>query len=385
MLAITLSGAFKTILLLGSIQGFIVSSLLFFSKKKIYSNRILGSLILLITLCCFNLYGNYENWFDSNLLRFIIDLIPLVIVMPFGPLIWFYVQSVLDPSFRIRKKQRIHFYPVIVDLVPPLGVIIFITGVLTGLIKNKPGPWGIFIDTYNVYADIPRWISVTIYVWLSAKYLKAYKAKLNGNLTGQIDNYKWLRQFINVFIAFQSLWLVYLIPYVIPKYTDKLLDTFDWYPIYIPMTILIYWIGIKGFLISQGQTVADKKSNGSNTISSQLAAQVAGSLIKAMSNDKVYLNPNLNLATLSEHTGIAAKTISAVLNQHLQKSFNEFVNGYRVDEFKEKILQPELNNLTIAGIALDCGFNSQATFQRTFKELTGQSPSEFRKMAAETN
>jgi AraC-like DNA-binding protein len=385
MLAITLSGAFKTILLLGSIQGFIVSSLLFFSGKKSYSNRILGSLILLITLACFNLYGNYENWFDSGILRFITDIIPLVIVMPFGPLIWFYIQSVLDPSFRIKKKQRIHFYPVIIDLVPPLVVIAFIVGILTGLVKNKPGPWGIFIDTYNVYADIPRWISVTTYVWLSAKYLKQYKTKVNGNLNGHIHNYKWLRQFVNVFIVFQSLWLVYLIPYVTPQYTDKILDTFDWYPIYIPMTILIYWLGIKGFLISQAQAVTDKKTNGNTTISSQLAAQVAVTLIKAMSEDKVYLNPNLNLATLSEHTGVAAKTISAVLNQHLQKSFNEFVNGYRTNEFKERILQPELNHLTIAGIALDCGFNSQATFQRTFKELTGQSPSEFRRMAAETN
>jgi AraC-like DNA-binding protein len=385
MLAITLSGAFKTILLLGSIQGFIVSSLLFFSGKKSYSNRILGTLILLLTLACFNLYGNYENWFDSGILRFITDLIPLVIVMPFGPLIWFYTQSALDPSFRIKKNQRIHFYPVIIDLVPPLVVIIFMAGVLTGLIKNKPGPWGIFIDTYNVYADIPRWISVTTYVLFSARYLKAYKSKRNGNLNGQANNYKWLNQFINVFIAFQSVWLLYLIPYVIPEYTDKILETFDWYPIYIPMTILIYWIGIKGFLISQEQNAADKKTNGNNIISSQLAAQVTASLIKAMSGDKVYLNPNLNLAILSQHTKVTAKTISAVLNQHLQKSFNEFVNGYRIDEFKERILQPEHNHLTIAGIALDCGFNSQATFQRTFKELTGQSPSEFRKMAAETN
>ena len=384
MLAITLSGAFKTILLLGSIQGFIVSSLLFFSKKNKYSNRILGSLILLITLCCFNLYGNYENWFDSSLLRLIADIIPLVLVMPFGPLMWFYVQSVLDPSFKISKKQRIHFYPAIVDLVPSLTVIIYIVGVLTGLIKSKPGPWGVFIDDYNVYADIPRWTSVTIYVWLSAKYLTAFRKKLNGNLNGQTDNYKWLQQFIRIFIVFQSIWLLYLIPYVIPKYTDKILDTLDWYPIYIPMAILIYWLGIKGYILSQRHTT-DKKSNGVNSISPQLAGRVATSLIKAMKEDKIYLNPNLNLATLSEKTGIAPKTISAVLNQHLQKSFNEFVNGYRVNEFKEKIVQPEMNNLTIAGIAFECGFNSQATFQRTFKELTGQSPSDFRKTAAETH
>ena len=381
MLTITLSGAFKTILLLGSIQGFIVSSLLFFSKKNRYSNRVLSLLIFLITLACFNLYGNYENWFGSSLLRLTADIIPLVVVMPFGPLLWFYVQSVLDPSFKITKKQRIHFYPVLVDLVPSLTVIIYIIGYFTGLIRGKPGPWGIFIDTYNVYADIPRWSSITIYVWLSWKYLKAYKAKLNRNLNGQTDNYRWLRQFVLAFIIFQSVWFVYLVPYVIPQFTDKILDTFDWYPIYIPMAILIYWLGIKGYIISQRQIVADKKINAASSISSQLADKVIGSLLKAMGDDKIFLNPSLNLAVLSEHTGITPRIISAVLNQHLQKSFNEFVNGYRVSEFKERILNPDMNNLTIAGIAFECGFNSQATFQRTFKELTGQSPSEFRKTA----
>jgi len=381
MLTITLSGAFKTILLLGSIQGFIVSSLLFFSEKNRYSNRVLSLLIFLITLACFNLYGNYENWFGSSLLRLTADIIPLVVVMPFGPLVWFYVQSVLDPSFKITKKQRIHFYPVLVDLVPSLTVITYIIGYFTGLIRGKPGPWGIFIDTYNVYADIPRWSSITIYVWLSWKYLKAYKAKLNGNLNGQTDNYRWLRQFVLAFIIFQSVWFVYLVPYVIPQFTDKILDTFDWYPIYIPMAILIYWLGIKGYIISQRQIVADKKINAASSISSQLADKVIGSLLKAMGDDKIFLNPNLNVAILSEHTGITPRIISAVLNQHLQKSFNEFVNGYRVSEFKERILNPDMNNLTIAGIAFECGFNSQATFQRTFKELTGQSPSEFRKTA----
>lgn len=381
MLAITLSGAFKTILLLGSIQGFILCGLLFSSKKNLYSNRILASLILLMTLACFNLYGEYENWFGSRIIRLMADIVPLVLVMPFGPLLWFYVQSILDPSFKITKKQRFHFYPVIADLVPSFVVIIYIIGHFAGIIKSKPGPWGIFIDTYNVYADIPRWISVTTYVWLSAKFLKAYKAKLNGTLNGVAYNYKWLRQFVRAFMIFQSVWFLYLIPYVIPKYTDKILETFDWYPVYIPMAILIYWLGIKGYIISQMQTAADKKLNAAGAISPQLANEVLTTLVKAMSEDKIYLNSNLNLAVLSEHTGIAAKTISAVLNQHLHKSFNEFLNGYRVNEFKEKIRRPDMNNLTIAGIAFECGFNSQATFQRTFKELTGQSPSEYRKSA----
>jgi AraC-like DNA-binding protein len=336
-------------------------------------------------MACFNLCGNYYDWFNSAILRFLAQLVPLVIVMPLGPLIYFYVQSSLDPGFTITKKQRRHFYPVLVDLVPSLTILIFIAGIVTKFVKNNPGPWGAFIDNYNVYADIPRWMSVTFYVWLSIKYLSAYKQKNNGILNGHAVHFVWLRQFIKIFMVFQAIWLLFLVPYIIPKYSNWLLDTFGWYPLYIPMAILIYWLGIKGYIVSQQQTAAGKKTNSINTaLSPGLIQQVITALTKAMEENKTFLNPNLNLAGMSETTGFAQKTISAVLNQHLQKSFNEFVNGYRVNAFKEKIALPEMSNLTIAGIALECGFNSQATFQRTFKELTGKSPSEFRKTVPET-
>ena len=135
-------------------------------------------------------------------------------------------------------------------------------------------------------------------------------------------------------------------------------------------------------MISNADNISGKKAVAINsTLSDATIHQSISLLKKAMNDDKLYLNPNLNLALIAEHTGIAQKIISTVLNQHLNKSFNEFVNDYRIEAFKEKILQPEMDNLTIAGIAFECGFNSQATFQRTFKQATGVSPSEFRKGA----
>ncbi len=371
------AGFLRTIILLGSLQGFIVSTLLFFSQKNKQSNRLLATLILLISLACFNLYAVYKNWFGSDLLRFIGALVPLIIVMPMGPLIYFYIKSSLEPNFKITKKQRFHFYPVIIDIIPQLAAIIFVIGVLGNLIKNNSGPWGNFIDTYDVYADIPRWISVTFYVWLSAKYLSALKKKYNGSLNGLTTKFNWLQQFVRIFLVFQSIWFVYLIPYIIPKYTDVMLNTFDWYPIYIPMAIIIYWLGIKGYLISQQESVG-KKSTPNTILSNEIIRQTIVSLNKSMEQDKLFLNPNLNLNILSEKTGIGQKTLSAVLNQHLNKSFNEFINEYRIEAFKQKIREADMNQLTIAGVAFECGFNSQATFQRTFKQVMGISPSEFK-------
>ena len=165
-----------------------------------------------------------------------------------------------------------------------------------------------------------------------------------------------------------------------------MLNTFDWYPLYIPLAIIIYWLGIKGYIVSQTENNLIKKYQPvSSTLSAEVIAQTITSLKKTMVNDKLFLNPNLNLNLLSEQTSIPQKTISFVLNQSLDKSFSEFVNEYRIEAFKEKILQPETDNFTIAGVALECGFSSQATFQRIFKQSTGISPSEFRKSALQTS
>jgi AraC-like DNA-binding protein len=367
-----------TIILLGAIQGFIVSGLLFGGRKNQRPNRLLAGLIFLMALASLNLYMSYVDWFHNDWLRFVGgSLVPMVIVMPMGPLIWLYTRSMSDPGFTMTRSLRRHFYPVIVDLVPSITVIIYIVGVFSGLIVPFPAPWGIFIDTYNVYADIPRWMSMTWYVWLAFRYLNSL-----NNSPAPVANLKWLRQLITAFLCFQALWFVYLVPYVIPKYTDFILSTFDWYPIYVPMAIMIYWLGIKGLMVSYQVEAVAKKAL-ATVMPEDVVDKAVDLLKKSMEVDGVYLNPNCNLTVLAQHTGLPAKTISAVLNQHLNKSFNEYVNGYRVGAFKKKILEPGQEHLTITGIAFDCGFNSQATFQRTFKEVTGMSPTEWRKAAAQ--
>ena len=98
---------------------------------------------------------------------------------------------------------------------------------------------------------------------------------------------------------------------------------------------------------------------------------------QAMEPGKLYLDPDLNLAKLSAHTGIPAKQISAVLNQYNQTNFNDFINSYRVSQVGLLMMDPSTRNLTISGLAMDAGFNSQATFQRAFKKHTGMSPRQF--------
>jgi AraC-like DNA-binding protein len=72
--------------------------------------------------------------------------------------------------------------------------------------------------------------------------------------------------------------------------------------------------------------------------------------------------------------------LSATINSNFGKNFNDFVNEYRVKEFKKQIKLPQNQNYTLLAVAFDCGFNSKATFNRAFKKFTGQSPSRFEKV-----
>jgi AraC-like DNA-binding protein len=362
------------LILLGTLQGLIVSPVLFFSKQNKLANRLLAFFILLISLALLKLYCSANNWFGFPLFNVLSYFIPLVVVMPLGPLLYFYVQASVNPQFKFNKKDNKHFYTILIDFIPSLTTLVFFIGVNTNLIANNPDSWGLFVDTYNVYADIPRWVSLAIYIWLSFQLIKQNKAYDTKVLNMDLQ-IKWLKQLIVAIGLFTAVWVVYLIPYIIPSLSNWLLTTLNWYPIYLPMVILIYWLGIKVFL---NQSVRNPKTSiPSNPLAQETITKTLALLTKAMETDKLFLNPELNVSVLAQKIAIPQKTISAVLNQHLNKNFNEFVNDYRLQEFKIKITQPHLQNLTILGIATECGFNSQATFQRIFKEAEGVSPSVF--------
>lgn len=102
-------------------------------------------------------------------------------------------------------------------------------------------------------------------------------------------------------------------------------------------------------------------------------------LYSLLENEKLYTNEKLNLGDLATRLDIPDKKLSEFLNQHLKTSFYDLINTYRVNEVKARMANPDFENLTLLGIALDSGFQSKSSFNRVFKNKTGQSPSEYKK------
>jgi AraC-like DNA-binding protein len=360
----------NSIILFGSLQGFIIGGLLYRASKEKPSGRILSWLLFIMALACLKIYLNNTGLAGTTAGSLIDAFFPFMLIMAVGPLIYFYCKSELLRDFSIRRKDRFHFYAVIIDLFPHLAAVVFLLMILLGWANPQHNSFGVWFDTYNVYADIPRWLSLSVYLFLS---YRLYRSAQVQNKNEKNPGMSWLREFLIVITIFDILWLGYLIPYILPQYTDRLLSSVDWYPIYLPMVAIIYWLGYRGFLIGRKESTQRKAL----TLPEEQTAQLMQRLQQAMEHDKLYRDAELNLTKLATHLAISAKIISGVLNQKLGKSFNEYINEYRVNEIKDRLVKGESKKYTLTALAFECGFNSQPTFQRAFKSVVGLTPSEF--------
>lgn len=95
--------------------------------------------------------------------------------------------------------------------------------------------------------------------------------------------------------------------------------------------------------------------------------------------EEIYLEPQLKIQSVADQLQTSSHHLSQTINTKTGKPFYEFVNSYRVDKLKEKLVSEEFSHLTILALGLDCGFNSKASLNRIFKSHTQLSPSQYRK------
>jgi AraC-like DNA-binding protein len=106
-------------------------------------------------------------------------------------------------------------------------------------------------------------------------------------------------------------------------------------------------------------------------------------LNELMKLQKPYLDSELNLIKLSELIKMTPHHLSYVINTGFNENFFSFINKYRVEKAKELLLKGEMNKLSVLGIAFESGFNSKTSFNTTFKKITGQTPSDFKKRSSD--
>ena len=191
------------------------------------------------------------------------------------------------------------------------------------------------------------------------------------------SRFKWLLQMVIGFIAviLFSLFVYGLMEFGwIEVSTASILSS-------LMVAVLIYAIGFLGFRdAKQNLEKASKPQTEKRGYFSQKEAKNhLQALEQKMASERLYLDPGLNLNSLSKAISIQPYQLSQLLNDEKGQSFPDFVNHYRIEEVKRKILDPSQNNLTILAMAMDSGFNTKSAFNQAFKKFTGMTPSQYRK------
>ncbi len=92
---------------------------------------------------------------------------------------------------------------------------------------------------------------------------------------------------------------------------------------------------------------------------------------------ELYRQNNLSIKLLVEESGIPGHHLSELFSSYLNKKFYPYIAEYRI-AYAVKYLENYKDNLTIEGLAYECGFKSKTTFNKYFKEIVGCSLSEYK-------
>ncbi len=104
-------------------------------------------------------------------------------------------------------------------------------------------------------------------------------------------------------------------------------------------------------------------------------------LQESMNRDKIFLDASLSLKTLSDKIQIHPNKLSWLINECLNKNFNEYINQFRLAYFKEIALMPENSHIILLGLAFESGFNSKTVFNSYFKKIEDVTPGNWLKEA----
>ena len=144
-------------------------------------------------------------------------------------------------------------------------------------------------------------------------------------------------------------------------------------------TVIIYFIAYKQVLnpdlISPGFI---KKYQAYMHFAGENGERYLSKLLSLMTEEKIFTDPELKLASLARQVELPPHQLSKLINDKFGKSFTDYVNEYRVQEFIRRVNLVQNKTYTLYSIAMDVGFNSKSSFNAAFRKLTGKTPSNYK-------
>ena len=365
-------------LILTAIQGiiliFIINS---YKNNNRWANRTLSVLIFLISFALIarvlitdrNIYTDYPK----------LSMMTDVVYFLYAPLFLIYIKRLLNKSRSSDSKNWLHFIPFGIQCI-----------IYTSYFLESPHSF-IEKDLFQSY-DSPIYFSYDILVvvallfniwyWFKIRFIINTYFKNIEQTYSTDQNIRYLNNIMVVMAVNLLMWSAILIisgfgllkGYNLQDITNVLIDV-----IWVVFSCIVYLLGY--FAIKQPEIFKinpEEKAEVEKPHLNEVEIEhLKTELNRVMESEQAYLNPALNLPELAEKMDSNVHVLSRAINEGFQKNFRDFVNHYRVMDFIDRAQQDSYKNQTFLAIALDVGFNSKSSFNRSFKKATGKSPRDY--------
>ncbi len=368
----------STIFTIGIFLCFFLQFLLLLKPEKTTPDKILAFWMFVFGIHLFSYFIHSQGYWEIYpSLSAIHHPLPLL----HGPFLYLYIRFSLRPDLQFTWENYVHF-------IPAVGFYLYLIPFFFYNTEQKIMVNSGLVDDYMLFIAISLvafLISGIGYTFASYRMLNRYQdlTKHNFAFRKAID-LNWLKHFI------WGIGLIFVIAITFSVSQEWLGINFGFNTdiiFYSLIILFIFYLGYSG-IIHQGTFSANKnsgqlvepKTTGEykhSGLREEDALYYHQRLTEVMEAQKPYLEPKLSLSTLAEYLDISPNHLSQVINQYEEKNFYDYVNEYRVKEFKKRALKPENNNYNILAIAYDSGFNSKSSFNQVFKKMVGRTPSQY--------
>ena len=297
-----------------------------------------------------------------------------------GVLLYYYVSCVTNQLPKQKLVVFLHLAPSLITLAYLIPFFLLPPEQKIEIFKNGGKSYMVFQDVLLACV----FISGIVYVIWSSLILRKHKKRIRNQFSNlEAINLKWL-QFLTYGLG--MVWSL-----IIFSQNDTV--------IFIGVSIFVILVGFFGvqqkniFSINEMVPVIAKEEEEEEKeeeeepiikekyiksgLSTEKAKDYYQRLNKLIVEEKVYTNPELSLSDLASKLDIHPNYLSQIINEKERKTFYDYINAFRVEEFKRLIAIPANQQFTLLALAYDCGFNSKSSFNRYFKKINGQTPSQY--------
>lgn len=362
-------------LLLGTVYGFVLYiSLLIKNPKPSQSRFWLGIFILSFALILFDNWGIAIDLGE----HFPVFHWMYYRVVSIAPLSMFiYILKLTNSQAKYLLAVRMGWVVVGIELI--LLAFSFFT-------QNEFG--GEYLVTSVFFYDYMGLFLTLLYYPIVLKEIWGHHKKLKNNYanTSHAD-LKWLYQLLVIIGILILCWA--LVIGLNSVFENLLVSNFYYFFL---MIFTVFFLGVKGYLqpsilhnfelvpvfeqLEPEAVGPGTKTYDTNAVEKTNVA-LDSQIFRLMQEKHLYRKPKLSVADLAKELHQSPKTVSQYINQKFNMSFSDFVNAFRVEEVRNRIIKGDHRQLTMAALAYEAGFNSRSAFYRVFKQHIGASPTGF--------